>query len=251
MTATPRIYDDSTKTKAGEANAILASMDDEELFGPEFHRLGFGEAVERGLLTDYKVLVLTVDEESVARTFQTAALRRRQRAQARRRRQDRRLLERPRQARQRRALLRARPAPDAPRDRLRGQHQGLQARSRNSSSRVTDYYVGATDQENDDGTSPLKCSVQHVDGTMNALERNRKLDWLKEEPAEGQLPDPHQRALPLRGRRCAGARRGDVPLAAQVGRRHRPVRRPRHAPGQEERQAVRLHHPADRRPVAG
>ena len=66
MTATPRIYDDASKTKAGEANAVLASMDDEALYGPEFHRLGFGEAVERGLLTDYKVLVLAVDEESVA-----------------------------------------------------------------------------------------------------------------------------------------------------------------------------------------
>jgi predicted helicase len=52
MTATPRIYDDSTKTRAGDANAVLASMDDESRFGPVFHRLGFGEAVERGLLTD-------------------------------------------------------------------------------------------------------------------------------------------------------------------------------------------------------
>ena len=49
---------------------------------------------------------------------------------------------------------------------------------------VTDYYVEATDQD-DDGASPLKCSVEHVDGTMNALERNRKLDWLRDEPAEG------------------------------------------------------------------
>ncbi|WP_264074113.1 hypothetical protein, partial [Mycolicibacter minnesotensis] len=40
-------------------------------YGPEFHRLSFGEAVERGLLTDYKVLVLTVDEEMVAAPLQT------------------------------------------------------------------------------------------------------------------------------------------------------------------------------------
>ena len=71
MTATPRIYDDSSKAKAGQANAVLASMDDESLFGPEFHRLGFGEAVSKGLLTDYKVLVLAVDEEQVSRAFQT------------------------------------------------------------------------------------------------------------------------------------------------------------------------------------
>jgi predicted helicase len=70
MTATPRIYDDSSKAKAGEADAVLASMDDEAVFGPELHRLGFGEAVSRDLLTDYKVLVLAVDETSVSRTFQ-------------------------------------------------------------------------------------------------------------------------------------------------------------------------------------
>ena len=70
MTATPRIYDDTSKAKAGQANAILASMDDESIFGPEFYRLGFGEAVSKGLLTDYKVLVLAVDEEQVSRAFQ-------------------------------------------------------------------------------------------------------------------------------------------------------------------------------------
>ena len=70
MTATPRIYDDASKTKAGQAQAVLASMDDEGTYGPEFHRLGFGEAVSANLLTDYKVLVLAVDEKSVSRTFQ-------------------------------------------------------------------------------------------------------------------------------------------------------------------------------------
>jgi predicted helicase len=70
MTATPRIYDDSSKAKAGEADAVLASMDDEQIYGPEFYRLGFGDAVARDLLTDYKVLVLAVDETAVAKTFQ-------------------------------------------------------------------------------------------------------------------------------------------------------------------------------------
>ena len=40
-------------------------MDDEELYGPEFHRLGFGEAVDMGILTDYKVVILDVDMEQV------------------------------------------------------------------------------------------------------------------------------------------------------------------------------------------
>ncbi|WP_125775946.1 DEAD/DEAH box helicase [Antribacter gilvus] len=72
MTATPRIYDDTSKAKAGQSQAVLASMDDTAVFGPEMHRLGFGEAVSKDLLTDYKVLVLAVDEGHVNRTMQSA-----------------------------------------------------------------------------------------------------------------------------------------------------------------------------------
>ncbi len=72
MTATPRLFDPSTKEKAKDADAVLASMDDESVFGPVLHRLGFGEAVEKNLLTDYRVLVLTVDEQYVAENFQQA-----------------------------------------------------------------------------------------------------------------------------------------------------------------------------------
>ncbi len=70
MTATPRVYKAAAKIDAAENDVIVASMDDPETFGPEFHRLGFGEAVEHGLLADYRVLILTVEEESVSRPFQ-------------------------------------------------------------------------------------------------------------------------------------------------------------------------------------
>jgi len=70
MTATPRIYGDEAKGKAREADAELCSMDDSTLFGEELHRLGFGEAVGKNLLSDYKVLVLAVDEKYVSKTFQ-------------------------------------------------------------------------------------------------------------------------------------------------------------------------------------
>lgn len=65
MTATPRLYGDSAKLKAYEKDAILCSMDDETLYGKEFFRVNFSYAVEHGLLTDYKVLVLTVNEEDL------------------------------------------------------------------------------------------------------------------------------------------------------------------------------------------
>lgn len=65
MTATPKIYAESARQKAKDANAELASMDDRSYFGDEFFRLPFSRAVREGLLADYKVLVLCVDEDYV------------------------------------------------------------------------------------------------------------------------------------------------------------------------------------------
>lgn len=66
MTATPRYYKDSVKKNAEEKDFILWSMDDESIYGKEFYRIGFGKAVSLGLLTDYKVLVLTVSEDELS-----------------------------------------------------------------------------------------------------------------------------------------------------------------------------------------
>lgn len=65
MTATPRLYDDTSKSKAAQNDAILCSMDDVNLYGEEIYRIGFGEAVESNLLTDYKVLILTLNENDI------------------------------------------------------------------------------------------------------------------------------------------------------------------------------------------
>jgi predicted helicase len=65
MTATPRLYDDNVKSKAAQAEAELCSMDDISMYGEEIYRIGFGEAVEKGLLTDYKVLILTLNEKDI------------------------------------------------------------------------------------------------------------------------------------------------------------------------------------------
>lgn len=62
MTATPRLYNDKAKEDAKAEDAVLCSMDDPATYGTEFYRIGFGKAVEKGLLSDYKVLVLAVPE---------------------------------------------------------------------------------------------------------------------------------------------------------------------------------------------
>ena len=72
MTATPRLYREDVKTKAKAQDAYLCSMDDEALYGPEVYRIGFGEAVKKGLLSDYKVMVLTIDDQKIPVPLQEA-----------------------------------------------------------------------------------------------------------------------------------------------------------------------------------
>ncbi|ODT14193.1 MAG: damage-inducible protein, partial [Kaistia sp. SCN 65-12] len=66
MTATPRIFGDAVKKTADDADAVLCSMDDPALFGQTLFTRNFSWAVQNGLLTDYKVIVLAVDEAAVS-----------------------------------------------------------------------------------------------------------------------------------------------------------------------------------------
>lgn len=71
MTATPRIYDTSAKRKADVMGAVaIASMDDEKTYGRLCYTLGFGKAVEKGILTDYKIVVMNVGEDMLPATMQ-------------------------------------------------------------------------------------------------------------------------------------------------------------------------------------
>ncbi|MEU8003225.1 type ISP restriction/modification enzyme [Catellatospora sp. NPDC049111] len=184
MTATPRIYDDGSKSKADEGSAVLASMDDEAIYGPEFHRLGFGEAVGKGLLADYKVLVLAVDERAVSATFQQQladednelglddaakivgcwnGLAKRGTAESGFGNDPRPMA---------RAVAFARSIEDS-------------KKFTQQFTRIVDQHVKSLMLEEDDGTDEplLRCEAQHVDGTFNVLRRSQKLDWLKA-PAE-------------------------------------------------------------------
>lgn len=70
MTATPRLYSESSKKKAEESSVEICSMDDPVKYGEEMYRIGFGEAVEKQLLSDYKVLVLTIDPMAMNESLQ-------------------------------------------------------------------------------------------------------------------------------------------------------------------------------------
>jgi superfamily II DNA or RNA helicase len=65
MTATPRYFTQRAKDRGAEQDIDLVSMDDESLFGPEFHVLSFHDAITAKpdpLLTDYQVVVIGVTD---------------------------------------------------------------------------------------------------------------------------------------------------------------------------------------------
>ncbi|GAY09626.1 DEAD/DEAH box helicase [Pseudonocardia sp. N23] len=194
MTATPRIFDENIKAKADEVSAELTSMEDETKYGPEFHRLSFGEAVDRGLLTDYKVLVLTVDEELVAAPLQ---------AQFAGRGGELRLDDATKIVGCWNGLAkRAGRAPDGsgfppgapPMRRAVAFAQDIASSKKVAElfPRVVDAYRNLLADSENDGNEvnpsnvDLSCAVEHVDGTFNALQRNEKLRWLKAFVPEGE-----------------------------------------------------------------
>ncbi|AGL70074.1 DEAD/DEAH box helicase [Helicobacter pylori] len=66
MTATPKVYSESSKAKAKESDNVIYSMDDEEIFGGEIYTLNFERAIALDLLTDYKVIILAVRKENLS-----------------------------------------------------------------------------------------------------------------------------------------------------------------------------------------
>ncbi|GAA9891731.1 DEAD/DEAH box helicase family protein [Helicobacter pylori] len=66
MTATPKVYSESSKARAKESDNAIYSMDDEGIFGEEIYTLNFERAIALDLLTDYKVMILAVRKENLS-----------------------------------------------------------------------------------------------------------------------------------------------------------------------------------------
>ncbi|MBO1054384.1 MAG: DEAD/DEAH box helicase [Dolichospermum sp. DET73] len=179
MTATPKIYSDDTKVQAQENDAFLCSMDDVNIYGKEFHRLSFGEAVSTGLLTDYKVMVLAVDEKFVSATFQQQ------------------LADANNELDLDDAVkiigcwngLAKRLIKDAQGEDIEDINPMKRAvafsRTIKDSQKIVDLFadiINQYQQLNPDDEDLLQCDLDHVDGTQNSLQRNGKLEWLKAEP---------------------------------------------------------------------
>jgi predicted helicase len=181
MTATPRLFDDSTKSSAEEHAAVLCSMDDETLYGPEFHRLGFGQAVEGGLLTDYKVLILTVDETYLARSLQSQFADHNHELNI----GDIAKIVGCWNGLAKRSGTTSDGSGFAPGETPMRRAVAF-SRSINESKALTNRFAEVIDAYEAAEEDALRCEVHHVDGTYNALKRNEELDWLKGEVAANE-----------------------------------------------------------------
>lgn len=174
QTATPKIYGTDAKQKADDSSVILSSMDDENIYGTEIFRLGFGEAVSNDILTDYKVMVLAIDEKMIQKDMQ-------------------------------RAISDSENGLDIDDiSKLIGVWNGLMKRSSvekdgvfegkpmqraisfintiNNSKKISDQFNEIVN-EYLEGNETIRQSinVRHVDGMMNTLQKKEALDWLSED----------------------------------------------------------------------
>ncbi|MCH1721120.1 DEAD/DEAH box helicase family protein [Streptococcus suis] len=167
QTATPKLYGLDAKKKAEDNSIVISSMDDESLYGEVFYRLGFGDAISHDILTDYKLMVLAVDETVVQKDMQKSLsdpenglniddvgriigvwngmIKRES------------FTDKVSGEPMKRAIAFSRTIEDS--KRLSAQFENV----------VNDYL------NSEDGYS---VNVRHVDGNMNALEKNEALDWL-------------------------------------------------------------------------
>lgn len=175
MTATPRVFVPRIRERLEELGYDYFTMDDEKIYGEEFFRYGFGQAVDAGVLSDYKVVVFTVSEAAVQR----------------------RLFD----------FLNREDAPEVEwAAKIIGVWNALSGRIRNESIpplrravvfagriadskkfaeqfvKTTEAYYEATGSEGEF----RRFEVRHIDGSMSATQRKAYLDWLREDPAPGE-----------------------------------------------------------------
>lgn len=180
QTATPKLYGTEARKKAESNSIVVSSMDDENLYGKVFYRLGFGDAISHDILTDYKLMVLAVDETIVQKDMQKSLsdpenglniddvgriigvwngmIKRES------------FTDKVSGEPMKRAIAFSRTIKDS--QRLSEQFENV----------VNDYL------DSDKGYS---VNVRHVDGSMNALQKNEALDWL----ASDDIPEDSARIL--------------------------------------------------------
>jgi predicted helicase len=192
MTATPRIYGEAAKASAEKDNVALYSMDNEAWYGKQLYVISFSEAVKRGLLVDYKVIVLAVEEAHVNRRIQSLL-------------KDENNQLKVDDAAKIIGCWKALSKQGLDND-LTDDHDAMKravafcqvievqkgAKTHKVSSKniagmfqaVVEAYQESNGDDEDDVAAQLICEAAHVDGSMNASQKEEKLDWLKAQTPE-------------------------------------------------------------------
>lgn len=180
QTATPKLYGMDAKKKAKDNSIVISSMDDESLYGEVFYRLGFGDAISHGILTDYKLMVLVVDETVVQKDMQKS-------------------LSDPENGLNIDDVGRiigvwnGMIKRESFADKVSGEPMKRAiafSRTIKDSKRISEQFESVVNDylDSEEGYS---VNVRHVDGGMNALEKNEALDWL----ASDDIPENSARIL--------------------------------------------------------
>ncbi|WP_433695059.1 DEAD/DEAH box helicase [Paraburkholderia phenoliruptrix] len=192
MTATPRIYGDSAKATAERDNVALCSMDDTALYGDELFIITFSEAVKRGLLVDYKVIVLAVEETHVNRRLQDLLKDENNQLKV----DDAAKIVGCWKALSKQGLTEELVGDGDPMSRAVAFCQVIEvskgAKTHKVSSKqiagmfqaVVEAYQESEETEEFEQAVRLHCEAEHVDGGMNASEKEAKLAWLKAKTPE-------------------------------------------------------------------
>ena len=167
MTATPKVYRPAAAAKARANDHTVYSMDDRKRFGKELYRLGFSEAIDKELLSDYRVLVLGVSEKYAASVMHK-------------------MIESTGEAGDLNLTDTAR---------MVGIYKAFQKPGEDDAPNVQTAIVytnrindsrnfAATFEKLDlDRKNPFHCDAKHVDGSHNASVRASALQWLRDSPS--------------------------------------------------------------------
>nr|MBP7218534.1 DEAD/DEAH box helicase [Acinetobacter sp.] len=200
MTATPRIFSDDVKNNASDYT--LFSMDNEKLFGETLYTINFSEAVKRGLLVDYKVIVLTVDSDTIINKIGSTITENSEIV----------VDDAARIVGCWKALSKQGIHADVEEDTAPMQRalafcqvidQTAKARKHQVSSNriasifqtVVEAYQKAEAKEGNEISHRLFCQAQHVDGGMGADKKEQRLNWLKATPEPQHDDDGAERPV--------------------------------------------------------
>ena len=175
MTATPRLYTEGAKAKAARHDIEVFSMDDPATYGPEFHRLPFSRAVEGGLLSDYRVAILTMyepDADSALQEYVGKGGREINITDATKIIGSWRALQNPEGKSDADGTI-------APLTRAIAFNNTII-----NSKRLAEYWnpvIESAIERMPEGQRPVdfQCETQHVDGQHNAFDRKTRIEWLK------------------------------------------------------------------------